>query len=604
MAGLRVRLTSVRRVDVLRYGLFLLACVPVFLALRMQVKHWVNIPIWDEWDTPGVTLLHFAQQKLTWADLFTQHNESRKFFPRLIYLGMTWVLGWDVRYGMVLTFLCVSILSAFLLFRLREAGKNSSTQTLFAWLITNALLFGPWEYENFLSGNAFEIFLPVLALCGCVAVNLSDRSLGTKVLWNSTLAMLATYSFAHGMVLWILAVPISWSSEKRRADSVQRSAPWYLIYALAGAVAIGCYFWEYKRPDIFPPSATLLQAPLLAQFFVAWLGAVLRSDCTNSTVAGALVALVFFIACLLSAFVVRRHKYLWKVYYPWLLLAGFATASGLATALGRANLGIYTVFFHGLEGFSSYRYNATSVLAYVAAAGLLFCLYSTWIQFQPAWRIRFLIAVTVLVTLVGEAWLFSFAARKGLVKGLQDNRRRARTAVIWSKAIPNNPELFLAYPYPEHFAERVAEMKKVNLLQIPEISDQLIAAIFRAPQSAESGAGALEQGKIVDGNHLRVSGWAWTPAQNRRADYIVLGWEEEDRSFHPFTAMPTGQRRSDLIEKFKSPAFRNAGFAQEIDVSNLPQRKLTLRAVSVDLARDQVFPMQGSVSLDRSAEQK
>ena len=603
-AGLSERLTSTTRADVLRYGLFLLACVPVFLALRMQLKHWVNIPIWDEWDTPGTTLLHFAQHKLSWADLFAQHNESRKFFPRLIYIAITWALGWDVRYGMVLTFLGVAVVSAFLLFRLRDSGKNSSTQILFAWLVINALLFGPWEYENFLSGNAFEIFLPVVALCGCVAVNLSDRSLGAKVLWNSLLATLATYSFAHGMIVWVLAVPISWSNGKRPADALRRSAPWYLLYALAGAIAITCYFWDYKRPDIFPPSATLLQAPLLVQFGIAWLGAVLKSDCTNSTVAGALAALVFFIACLLAAFGVRRHQRLWKVYYPWLLLAGFATASGLTTAVGRANLGINTVFFHGLDGFSSYRYNATAVLAYVAAAGLLFCLYSTWIKFQPAWRIRFLIAITVLVTLLGEAWLFSFVARKGLVTGLQDNRRRARTSVIWSKAIPDNPELFLAYPYPENFAERVAELKKVNLLRIPEISDELITAILRAPQTADPAAGSLEKGNLVDSDHLRVAGWARTPAQNRRADYIVLGWEEEDRSFRPFTAMPTGQRRSDLTEKFNSRALRNAGFTQEIDISNLPQRKLTLRAVSVDLDRQQAFPMQGSVSLDRSAEQK
>ena len=79
-------------------GLFVLACLPVLLVLRMQLKNWINIPIWDEWDTPGTALLHLAQHKLTWADLIAQHNESRKFFPRLVYIAMNAPLGWDVRY--------------------------------------------------------------------------------------------------------------------------------------------------------------------------------------------------------------------------------------------------------------------------------------------------------------------------------------------------------------------------------------------------------------------------------------------------------------------------------------------------------------------------
>jgi hypothetical protein len=47
---------------------------PTLLALRFQKKHWINIPIWDEWDTPGKALLLDAQGAITWSDLFAQHN--------------------------------------------------------------------------------------------------------------------------------------------------------------------------------------------------------------------------------------------------------------------------------------------------------------------------------------------------------------------------------------------------------------------------------------------------------------------------------------------------------------------------------------------------
>jgi hypothetical protein len=603
LAAVRQRLISARRDEVLRCALFLMACLPVFLALRMQVKHWVNIPIWDEWDTPGGTLLHLAQHKLTWADLFAQHNESRKFFPRLIYIALAWLFGWDVRAGMVLTFFSASALSVFLLRRLRDSTRSLGAPALFAWLIINALLFGPAEYENFLCGYSFEIFLPVLALGGCIAVNLSDRPLGAKVLWNSVLAAIATYSFAHGMILWVLGIPIPGCRQGQRPDFLRRSTLWYLIYALAATVAIGGYFAGYQRPDIFPQPASLLQAPLLARFIVTWLGAVLKSDCTNPSIAGVLAAMALLMACLLSLFVICRNKHLWKSYYPWLLLAGFSLGSGLVTALGRANLRVDVVFFHALVGFSSYRYNLTSVLAYVATVGLLFRLYRDWIQFHPIWRVRFIILITVSATLLSQAWLFSFSGHRDRINAFQDNRQRARTAVIWSKALPDNPELFLAYPYTEHFSERVAEMKSVGLIKLPEISDRLIEAISQPSRATDSEAGSIEQSRVIERDRLRVAGWARTPARNLRADYVVFGWEDEDRSFHPFTAMPTGQRRSDLIERFHSSALRNAGFTQEIDISKLPHRSLTLRGLSVDLSREQVFPLQGTVRLDRSGEQ-
>src|SRR2546421_11954874 len=73
---------------------------PALLALRIQKKNWINIPIWDEWDTPGLALLHYAQGALTWGDLLAQHNESRKVVPRLLHIAIASVAGWALRQGM------------------------------------------------------------------------------------------------------------------------------------------------------------------------------------------------------------------------------------------------------------------------------------------------------------------------------------------------------------------------------------------------------------------------------------------------------------------------------------------------------------------------
>ena len=92
----------------------------------------------------------------------------------------------------------------------------------------------------------------------------------------------------------------------------------------------------------------------------------------------------------------RSNKERWRNYYPWLLLLALALSSGALTAVGRVNLGIDLVFNTSFNGFSSMRYNASSVFAYVAVIGLVFNLYEDRIRFQTALQNRFLTSATAL----------------------------------------------------------------------------------------------------------------------------------------------------------------------------------------------------------------
>lgn len=588
---------KMRHTDFRLAALILLACVPVLLALRIQVKHWVNIPIWDEWDTPGTVFWRLAEHQLSWTDLFAQHNESRKFFPRLIYIALASVFGWDVRHGMVLTFLSASVASAFVLRHLQTGADVMNRQVLFPWLLINLLLFGPSEYENFLCGNAFEILIPVLCLFGCIGMNLSQRSIWQKVGVNSLLSFIATYAFAHGMILWPLAFPIPKHEERSRANRARLLGMAYLAYVAVGTASTVCYFIAYRRPDIAPPAAKLSQIGQILEFLVVWLGAPLRSPFLNAHIAGAAVGWALVTAIAPSMLFLHRNRDAWKNYYPWFALAALSLASGTAAAIGRLNLGLDAVFETGFNGVSSVRYHLTSVFAYVATIGLLSRLYRDWFQSSRSWRARFLTYITILTTLLGVAWVCLLSAEWTRVHRFQENRRRARTAVIWSKALPDNPDIFFAYPYPAGFSGRVEEMKRLRLLRIPDVSERVLQAILSVPPPTEILAGYIDSGRIEDGDKLHIVGWARNPEQNRPADYVVLGWNE-GANFHPFTAISTGRTREDVAEVFKSPSIRNAGFDQEINVSKLPRRPLVLRAWSIDIMRQQVFPMSGSIRLE------
>jgi hypothetical protein len=569
---------------------------PALLAFRIQKKHWINIPIDDEWITPGMALLHHAQGALTWADLFAQHSESRKVVPRLIHIAIASVAGWDVRQGMALTFLCACAASAFALAYLRRRAGLSLSRVLVPWLAINLFLFAPSQYENFLSGFVFEIFIPFLCLFGCCAINLSRWPLPSKALCNSLLALVATYTFAHGLLLWAFAFPVPAREERLRRT--RRFYFGYALYAGSGLIALACYFIGYERPGIAPPAARLTQLPQVLEFLVVWLGAVVRSPLVHIRLCGVLTCVVMIAVLAGTVAVLRKNKERWTQYYPWLLLLVFALSSGALTAVGRVNIGVDNVFNTWLNGFSGVRYNATSVFAYVALVGLAFNLYEDRIRGHPLLRRRFLIGMAVCSMLLAVVWLEMLSDELTRVAKFQANRKRARTAVIWSNALPDNPEMFLADPYPPGLRSRVEQMRAAGLLNLPKVSDPLRQIIATVPAGADIETGRVEVAKTLDDGRVWFSGWARNPHKHAAADYVVLGWEGSDNSFHPFTAIPTGRVNSKAAEVY-GPLSHKAGFDQEIEISKLPPQSLTIKAWAIDWEAQQAFPMDGAIRVDR-----
>jgi len=127
--------------------------------------------------------------------------------------------------------------------------------------------------------------------------------------------------------------------------------------------------------------------------------------------------------------------------------------------------------------------------------------------------------------------------------------------------------------------------------------EKLRQAISRPPSTDTLEAGHLDLLVPHPNGQYRIAGWARNPRQNRPAQYIVLGWQTRDDSFHPFTALMTGHRRPDLIPIFKSNRMASAGFDQWVDCSKLPQNAEIIKGWAVDFDHQQVFPVGGSLRL-------
>ena len=95
------------------------------------------MPYGDEWWTPGGQIVSFFHGTLQFADLFQQHNESRKLFPNLFYLLMAAVTGrWDVKDPMVLLFVMSGLLGTPLAEIFREVPVFVATMLVVLVVVT------------------------------------------------------------------------------------------------------------------------------------------------------------------------------------------------------------------------------------------------------------------------------------------------------------------------------------------------------------------------------------------------------------------------------------------------------------------------------------
>ena len=257
------------------------------------------------------------------------------------------------------------------------------------------------------------------------------------------------------------------------------------------------------------------------------------------------------------------------------------------------------MFNRWFDGYSGLKYNINAAFAYVALIGLLWTIYHEWICHRLRWRFRFMIALTVCCTFLGEAWGRQLSEELGRVYWFQQNRRRARTAVIWTSALPDNPEIFEAYPFANGFAERVDGMRKAGFIKLPVITEKLRDTVSQLPNVSDNGGGYLDSGVAQDSTHVRVAGWARNPQYGTSADYVVLGWIDPEKGFYPFTAIPTGHSRFDLVTAFNSASMKNAGFEQELNVPRLAKWPLVIKAWAVDVKRQEAFPVGGALQIER-----
>ena len=161
------------------------------------------LPFWDEWDEL------VSIRDVTWSWLISQHNEHRILIPRLVFWADRWLFGETYGVEFALNLVVPGLVVGLLV--LISNARRPLNLLRFAWTFGLALAFVFWavQWENFIWAIQIVSFLLVLfAVAAFTAMVLLPASLSSLCL-VLLIETLATYTFANGILIAVLMVPLA-----------------------------------------------------------------------------------------------------------------------------------------------------------------------------------------------------------------------------------------------------------------------------------------------------------------------------------------------------------------------------------------------------------
>lgn len=561
----------------------MLLLLPVIYLVSLVSRYAVNVPFADEF-TLAPLFVKAHDHAVTLTDLFRQHNEHRYFFPRLLFIAFAWLAKGDLRIEIFFSVFLTGLVSVTLWLLLRKTIPGSTGQSLVVVFLFNLLLFSPVQAENWMWGFQFPLFLCNFFFCGGLLAAASGLHIAAKFSICLLLALVATFSFGGGVLLWALTFPIALALHQEISwkSRLALGAGWGV--AALGAIAL--YFFHYVKPA-HHPSIAASHDPLDYFFYVTtFLGASLSRASRlepifqASTVGTCLLVLWGVgVAC---AFRYRRDSDLTKRMLPWLALGAYAIFNALLAAAARIGFGVS----QALES----RYTSFSLYLGVAAIALAVLLKRQIESLDT--RKRFQGAIvrleTVLLTAFAVWSLTVFSWGRATMIDLHRTRLSGKGALLFTNVLESGPihEHYLVANAPEAraFANMLDRIGLMHPRMIPT------AEISKLNTKAEKDVGYLDS-VTESGTTCFVTGWAVLPKTGTRAHGIVLSYNDPSRGPIAFRLADEIHNRPDVAAVLHNPAAEESGWSCHFDRSMLPPGDVQISGWAFDANRAILYPL-------------
>jgi hypothetical protein len=356
---------------------------PVFTFFFVY-KFGITIPYWDQWEFVPV-LEKLYNNTLTLADLWSQHNEHRIIFPKILMLLLARQSNWNI----FLELCTNTVLAVFTLLFLLSILR-STLEIVSPWLkiFTSLMVFSMVQYENWQWGWQIQMFLSVLG--SVIAIWAANKWRGKTIALIIIIlaAVLSSYSFNTGLLTWpaVLVVMLLQREWKRRH---------IIMLILACLAAVLLYYHRYTkcRSSLFV--FLFLRHPLIyTRYVLTYLGCSL-SWTRSSSYMTALVILALTLLAILNIWRFDRQKL--RNLAPWLALALYVCLAACITGVGRLD--------SGWQQALASRYTTISMLLPLSSSVLLYCS----IKLNPAADRKNILQSRLFAFIIIGALLISYA---------------------------------------------------------------------------------------------------------------------------------------------------------------------------------------------------
>jgi len=351
-----------RMEHVKRSPFIVLAIVPVLFLTLMVAHYKVNVPVWDQWGL--VPLLEKTyNHTLNFGDLWEFHNEHRIVFPKIIMLVLAHMSGWDISYELFLNIIFASGIFIILIYQVRKTCF-AQTGLSYIWLIPviSVIVFSLNQTENWLWGWNIQILLNVLAVVGGIVLLTSSELNYWKFMLALLLGILATYSYATGIVYWLMGIILFFvlplGNKKRKF--------FIFFWGLIGTACISSYILGFQRPPYHPAITSFIKFPLkYLQYVATYLGASLFTSDVRPFIAflAGISGLIMFGT--FSTLLLKYYKIKLRTILPWLSLSFYALSVALLTGVGRMGFGDIQAMSSRYVSFSNLFWITILIFLYI-----------------------------------------------------------------------------------------------------------------------------------------------------------------------------------------------------------------------------------------------
>ena len=504
------------------------------------IARWgVEIPLMDDWEmAPLIAKAHTGE--LTFNDLFEQQEEARTFFPKLIFI-LSGIDGhWDVRHEMMLSVAICAATAFGIYLLLRRSGAGIVTTALCFWA-SSLLIFSPAQFELWLFASGFPSFMPVLCIVGALLAFQTGWSTGMKFATAAVLAVISTFTLAHGLLAWGLTFPVFLASNR-----VRRWQWWLGAWTSLALLAAAAYFYGYRKPAHLPDFGPAMSVGEYAQFFLAYLGgtfayaAAQHQRVALAATVGA-VAFAIFVGTLMFAAPRLRDASFARRFLPWFALAFYSIFSAVLVTLGRGGFGLQYATSSRYVTFSLYLLVAVIVLAAFAHA-------DRGLAARTRWARRAL-AAAAAICIGGGLYLYHLSFENGIrvMHSINARNRLARSAIVFSPAVDTAAIIKrINYPDPQRVITRAVRLDELGILRPRLVRDPEVSALPFGEVDAQAADGWCDALVAMHGDDIRASGWATLNGKRRPADAVLLAYETPEGEWVAFAMSDAVVRRRDI----------------------------------------------------------